>query len=246
MRTAYDVIYRDLRREIENGTYGYEDFLPSQSMLVERYGCAHNTVRRALSMLAEQGYCQPIHGKGVRVIFRRGDNPTGALFVTGGIEAFYETAARNMVDATTVVKAFEPVTCDAALSRLTGFDVDTPLLHVERVRVLNGQALIHDKSYFRASTVEGLTVEQVEKSIYAYIENKRGVRIATSKRTFTVEETTDEDRTWLDVEGYDLLAIVHRRTFDGAGVQFEYTQSRHHPRYFAFHDTAIRDRSRVA
>ena len=243
MRTAYDVIYRDLRREIEDGTYAYEDFLPSQSELVRRYGCAHNTVRRALSMLADQGYCQPIHGKGVRVLYR--PNVTeygGALFETGGVETFDETAARNMFDAKTRVLLFEYATCTKELARTTGFEEGGLLLHVERVRELNGRALIHDKSYFRAGAVDGLTPEQATRSIYAYIEDVIGLRIATSKRTITVEDTTEEDRAWLDVDDYDLLAVIHRRTFDGDGIQFEYTQSRHHPKYFCFHDVATRRR----
>lgn len=243
MRTAYDIIYRDLRRDIESGIYEYKELLPSQSELVGRYGCAHNTVRRALSLLTEQGYCQPIHGKGVRVIYRRDEaDEFRAHFVTGDVEKFYETATRNMLDAHTVVKAFEHLTCDDELSRLSGFSTGEELLHVERIRILNGHALIRDRSFFDARAVSGLTVEQAEHSVYEYLEDVRNIRIATSKRSVTVEPPTPEDNQWLDIGDYDLLAVVHRRTFDGDGLMFEFTQSRHHPKYFCFRDIAFRRR----
>ena len=36
------------------------------------------------------------------------------------------------------------------------------------------------------------------------------------------------------------LAVVTSQTFNGMGIMFEYTQSRHVPEYFCFMDTAVR------
>lgn len=237
-RVAYDGIYRDLKKQIEDGVYAYQSFLPSQSRLVDRYGCAHNTVRKALAQLASQGYCQPIHGKGVRVIWRPRNAPVP--FVMGGLEPFAETVARNGIDAHTIVTTFETIVCGAALSAQTGFPEGMELLHADRVRVLDGTAAILDRSYFSAEAVRGLTREQAEQSIYTYVEENRGLKVATSKRMITVEPATDEDHALLDLGDIDYLAIVTSRNFDGSAIPFEYTQSRRHPGYFCFQDTAIR------
>lgn len=240
MRAAYDKIYRELKSQIEDGTYGYEVFLPSQAVLVKRFDCAHNTVRKALAMLAAEGYCQPIHGKGVRVIWRPQD--THSAFTLGGIEPFADTARRNDLDGGTQVKVFEHLVCDEQLAALSGFAVGTELLHVERIRFLDDQALIHDKEYYDAVTVGDLSPEQAALSIFSYLEEKRGVRITTSKRTITMELATDEDRAWLDIDGIDYLAVMAKQTFDGNGHMFNYTQSRHHPSHFRFQLTALRQR----
>jgi len=42
--------------------------------------------------------------------------------------------------------------------------------------------------------------------------------------------------------GVDYLAVVTSQTFNEEGTMFEYTQSRHHPDYFCFYDTATRRR----
>lgn len=237
MRAAYDGIFKDLRESIEKGTYEFEEFLPSETELVERYGCAHNTVRRALSMLAQLGYVLPVHGKGVRVIYQPLDR---TLFEMGGIETFAETARRNHLRARTQVELMETMEVTPEFSLVSGFPVGTQLVHLERIRVVNEKALIHDRNYFRADAVEGLTKRQAEKSVYEYVEHHIGLRVATAKRHITVERPTKDDQAFMDIDGINFLAVVTSQTFDGNGLLFEYTQSRHHPDYFSFYETAPR------
>lgn len=56
MKARYDAIYRDIRDTIEDGTYPFQAFLPSEAELTRYYACSHNTLRRALGLLREQGY----------------------------------------------------------------------------------------------------------------------------------------------------------------------------------------------
>ena len=63
----YDAIYKSLRQAIEAQEYVYGGTLPSEHQLVAKYDCSRNTVRRAIAQLAEEGYVQSVHGKGVPV-----------------------------------------------------------------------------------------------------------------------------------------------------------------------------------
>jgi GntR family trehalose operon transcriptional repressor len=237
VRAIYDSIYQRLRQDILNGTYPYQSLLPSENTLIKTFSCAHNTVRKALALLTAQGFVQPIHGKGVRVIYQP---PQKTLFTLGGIETFKETARRNHLKAQTDVVTFKTIRSDDAIAEQTDFPAGTELYYIERIRRLDGKALIFDKNYFLASIIPGLTTAIVKNSVYEYIEKTLGMRITTSKRTLTVERTTPKDERYLDVEGYDFLAVVSSQTFNSDGIMFEYTQSRHRPDYFAFHSTAIR------
>ena len=69
-RAKYEGIYRSIKQKIEAQDYPYQSLLPAESELIGEYGCARNTLRRALAELTDQGYLQPIQGKGVRVIYR--------------------------------------------------------------------------------------------------------------------------------------------------------------------------------
>lgn len=236
-KAKYDEIYADLKQAVEAGTYLYGTLMPSENTLVTQYDCSRNTIRRALAGLGEDGYVQPIHGKGVRVIYQPTER---ASFTVGGIESFQETARRNRLEVVTQVVQFSAVTVDEALAKKSGFPVGEEVYYIERVRSLDRKPLILDINVFLRSLVPGLTTEIAERSIYAYIEQKLGMQIVTSKRTITVERATPEDERLLDLEDYNCLAVVSGQTFNSDGVMFEYTQSRHQPDYFSFHDTATR------
>ena len=91
-KSKYESIYQDLKRKIESQEYAFQELLPSENTMVEIYGCSRNTIRRAVGDLAEQGYVQSLHGKGVRVIYQPAEQTS---FTIGGIETFKESAARN-------------------------------------------------------------------------------------------------------------------------------------------------------
>ena len=48
-RSIYESIYRDLKLKIEDGTYEYQEMLPSEHSLIQVYDCSRNTVRRAIA-----------------------------------------------------------------------------------------------------------------------------------------------------------------------------------------------------
>lgn len=237
VRAIFDGIYRVLRERIEAGEYPYQDFLPSENALIAEFDCSHNTIRKAIGLLVQEGYVHPMQGKGVRVIYQPLER---AGFVLGGIESFAETAARNRLNASTHVSAFREVTADERLARFTGFAPGEELVYVERVRMLDGEALILDRSYFLKEAVEGLTPEIAERSIYEFFERDLGITIATSKRAITAERATVLDRTLLDLGDFDFLAVVTGQVFRSDGIMIECTQSRHRPDHFIFYSTATR------
>ena len=237
-RSKFGAIYSDLKTKIEQGEYPYQSLVPSENTLVSVYGCSRNTVRRALAVLIEAGYVQPIQGKGVRVLYR----PAAARdpFTLGRMESFYETAARCHTRYQTRVVLFSKMQADGELAAASGFAPGADVYHVERVRVMEGRPLVLSDSYFLRSVVPTLTPEAAGQSIYAYLEHELGIQIMTSKRTITVEHATPTDRLYLDMGAFDCLAVVSNQAFNAYGILFEYTVSRYHPEDFRFQDTASR------
>ena len=240
-KSKFEEIYKDLKYKVEQGEFLYSELLPSENTLVGIYDCSRNTVRRALAGLVEDGYVQSVHGKGVQVIYQPVTDKTG--FTIGGIESFQETSRRHNMHPVTRVLRFQTLTADEALARESGFPAGARLVLIRRVRQIDGKRLILDINYFLEEAVPGLSPEIAEASIYAYLEQQLGMQIVTSKRRITVERATVLDRECLDLGGYDCLAVVTSNTFNADGVMFEYTQSRHHPEYFSFQDTATRKKA---
>ena len=239
-KAKYEGIYHSIKKRIEAQDYPYQSLLPSENTLIEEYACSRNTVRRALAELVADGYVQTMQGRGVRVIYQ----PVGkTTFTIGGIETFQETARRNHLHAVTKVTKFETVIADECFAAKSGFSVGDELWSIERVRYLDGKALILDVNYFLKEFVPGLTPEIAANSIYDYIENTLGMQIITSKRLITVEHATARDEKLLDMGTYGCVVVVVNQTFNSDGMLFEYTQSRHQPDYFCFQDIATRKKN---
>ena len=237
-KNKYEEILREIREQIESGRYRAGDYLPSENEYARHYGCTRNTIRRALAVLADEGYVIPQHGKGVQVI----PNPVTnrSVFTIGGIESFQEAARRSDVEIRTEVLKFEKIVCDHALSNMTGFDEGAELYYIERNRIFDNRRIIFDTNIFLASETPGLTKEIAGRSIYDYLENTLGMNITTSRRMVTAERATTRDNANLDLDTYDFVLVVTGQVFNSKGIMFEYTQSRHRPDRICFAETALR------
>lgn len=236
-RTKYDGIYIQLRERIEQQEYPCQSLLPSENTLVKEFQCSRNTVRRAIRQLADEGYVQSLHGKGVRVIYQKG---LASEFMLSGIESLKEAAARNHKEYYTTIVCFAELTVDEKIHQRTSFPVGTQIYYIQRVRYIDGEALILDHNYFLKDIARGLTPEIAQGSIYEYMEQVLGEEIVTTRRRVTVERAAQIDEKYLDLKGYNCLATVSSMTYNAEGVMFEFTQSRHRPDRFVFYDMAHR------
>lgn len=233
----YDAIYKSLREKIEAQEYEYQNLLPSEFQLTGIYHCSRNTARRAILQLADEGYVQSIHGKGVRVIY---EPRPQTEFVINSLESMKEIAQRRNLSYFTKVIRFSELTVDKRLSQKTLFPIGTEVYYLQRVRYMDHAALIIDHNYFRKDVVRGLTREIAEQSVYEYLEKVLGETIVTTKRQFTVERVTQLDEKYLETNGYNCVAVVSSNTYNGDGMMFEYTQSRHRADRFMFSEQVHR------
>lgn len=236
-KSVFQDIYNDLKKDIEDGTYAYQSFLPSEAELTAHYGCSRSSVRRALRMLAEDGLVQSQQGKGVRVIL----NPA-LLDVSGynGLETFNELSRRLHFVPHTDAVLLEQIVADEQLAETTGFAVGSQLTHIMRARSADGRRISTDESYYLSDEVPGLTLDIIADSVYAYLEGTLGIKIGTSKRTITVEPIIESDHTYIDLGDLNAVGVMRSHTFDADGIMIEYTESRQLPGFFAYHETAVR------
>lgn len=239
-KTVFKEIYRELKDEIESGVYTYQSLLPSESELTQRFGCSRSAVRRAIMQLVTDGYVQPLQGKGVRLIRNPRRESVRGL---GGLETFKEMALRRGFVPHTETILFEEVVANEALAQRTGFAEGSKLTHVIRVRHADDKAVGTDESFYLSSEVDGLTPEVVNRSVYDYLENDRGIRIVTSKRTITVEAANTLDKEHIDLDGFNALAVMRCNAFDDNGIMVEYTETHQKPGFFVLDETSIRQKA---
>jgi GntR family trehalose operon transcriptional repressor len=68
----YRQIYNDILERLRNGEFDHDNkLLPSDQQLVMKYKTSRETVRKAMKLLADEGYVQRLRGKGTIAIERR-------------------------------------------------------------------------------------------------------------------------------------------------------------------------------
>jgi GntR family transcriptional regulator, trehalose operon transcriptional repressor len=232
----YKQIFEDLSKKIQNATYKANTILPSENELAVMYSTSRETIRKALTLLAQKGLIQKLRGKGSLVLdVSRMDFPISGLVSFKEIQS---SMGREGIETT--VHEFGLVNANENLSSIFDVSHDTEIWNVVRARQIQGERIILDKSYFLRSEVPLMTKEICENSIYEYLEDELKLPIDFAKKEIVVEECTDEDRKYLDLDEYDHVVVVKNYVHLKDATLFEYTESRHRLDKFRFVDFARR------
>lgn len=233
-KAKYDRIYSDLKRKIDRNDYETGSYLPSENALIEVYDCSRNTVRRAISHLVAEGYVQPHHGKGVRVIYSEAKKSKKYDVIATTMDGFSTVANSNGHQVANEVIACRELQIDERQAVKTGFDAETDVYLVQRLRIVNGSPRMIDSSLIRKDVVSEMNPDIAKGSLFNYYKETLGMEIATVKRTVTIERATPFDEKYLELDDYNCVPVLTSKVFNGDGIQFEYTESRHRPENFIF------------
>lgn len=235
MQKKYLTIYQDLVKKISDKEWAEQSLLPSENELTETYCTSRETIRKALNLLAQDGYIQKIRGKGSVVI-----NINKFDFPVSGIVSFKELAAKLQITTKTVVHQLSLSVAAEQLQQLMQLNQSEKVWTVTRTRIIDGEKVILDKDFLKESVVPLLTKEICEDSIYSYLENDLELKISFARKEIVVEEPTAEDRDFLELEGFSNIVVIKSLVYLDDARLFQYTESRHRPDKFRFVDFARR------
>ncbi|MBM7649346.1 GntR family trehalose operon transcriptional repressor [Bacillus ectoiniformans] len=234
----YMQIYQELAESIQNGLYKPMETLPSENELSAKYSTSRETIRKALTLLAQKGMIQKIRGKGSLVL----DTPKMS-FPISGLVSFKELQGEMEGPIKTHVYEFGLHTPSESLQQKLQAKETDEVWHVVRARQINGERVILDKDHFLKSHVPHLTKEICEGSIYQYLEEELGLNISFAKKEIVVEQRTKEDASLLDLHDDSHVVVVKTYVYLDDASQFQYTESRHRLDKFRFVDFARRSKS---
>ena len=169
---SYQIIYKDLEKAIHEQKYQVGDFLPTEQELVQSYQVSRDTIRKALTLLVEEGLVKKIHGSGSQVI-----NQEQINFPVSDLTSYQELIEQQSLNSQTNVISLDKIIVDSKLSERTGLSNSRQVWRVVRQRVVDSCASVIDIDYLDASLVPQLNRSIAEYSIYDYIENQLNLSI---------------------------------------------------------------------
>ena len=224
-------IYDDLKEKILQETYESDHYLPSEHELSNQYVASRETVRKALTLLQNNGFIQKVRGKGSKVIFNKAIH-----FEISDLVSFKEQNAKLENRYDTQVISLNEVGTDAypQAREALGLGAQDKMIKVVRTRSIDGLVNIVDVDFFNPRLIPGLTEEIAAESIYHYIEGSLGLEISHSTKTITFDKASANSLELFQALEPPYTANVSSTVFLKDARPFQYNVSMHRPSSFKF------------
>lgn len=234
------VIAQDLVDKIKHQQYQPGDYLPSEHQLMDLYSASRETIRKALNSLTDLGLIQKIRGKGSIVL-----NLDRYTFPISGITSFAELNNQLGLKAETKVLLLQKEDkLPAQFIKYFSEEENSIGFHLERLRLIDGQAAVLDCDYLLSPPVDSLPRESAETSIYDYLENKQKLDISYATKEISVCKVDKRIQDLLQLDN-DLAVLVASRNYLANTTKFQLTLSYHRPDKFKFVDFARRKKIKL-
>ncbi len=193
--------------------------LPPERTLAVEFGTSRTTVRQALSELVVEGRLERQQGRGTFVAKPKLAQP---LHLTSYTE---DTLAHGM-QPTSRVLVLDQVRADDVLAERLGVRRGERLVHLERLRLADGEPMAIERTYLPAARFPRLRQHLLRLgSLYAALDAEFGVRPVQAEETIETALATPEEAALLGVDTGLPLLLLSQRSLDADGVPVEWVRS---------------------
>jgi GntR family transcriptional regulator len=201
-------VLADLTTRLSTGEFA--ERFPTDQELVETYGVSRQTVREAVRRLADDGVLARERGRGTRVRALEFEHTPGTL------EGLFHQVEAQGATQTSVVRLSEQTT-NAEIARKLELPAGAELIHIERLRLADGEPLALDRSWLPARVARRLLDAPLTRAgLYDELARLCGVTIAGgSERVRPVVPTPAERRALgvpAGVAGFAIERLVRSET----------------------------------
>ncbi len=207
----------DLRRRIDAGEF--PETFPGEHAISAQYGVSRQTVREALRALRAEGLVTAARGRVPRLAGKaRFSQPVGTA------SSLFASVEQGGAEQVSVVRRLE-VQRDGTVAARLGLEESTPLLHLERLRLADGEPLALDRAWLPAHLAAPLlAVDFTHTSLYDELAARCGVRPTGSQEEVRAVVPTSHERRVLDLGPRTaLLAIDRTACADGVPIEWRRT-----------------------
>ncbi len=213
---VYLRVYTKLKEQIRSGEYQPNDTIPPEYELEKQFNVSRITIRKAVSMLSDEGLVFVKQGKGTIVL----DPKT--LQKLNYVTSFTETLKQKGYEVSSrSVHVDEVVPPHGILDKL-GIKRGSSVIRIQRIQVANGTNIAIMENYLNKDSFPDL----IEKSgniisLYAFIESNYNIVINSATEYITAIASDFTESELLGISVGTPLLLVRRITYS-EGKPIEY------------------------
>jgi GntR family transcriptional regulator len=212
----YLEVYFTLKRQIKLGEFVPGDFLPIESKLEELFGVSRTTVRKAVEMLASDGYLEVKQGRGTRVLDYHYTQDLNH------VTSVSETLRQKGYSVTTKSTHIDIVEATKQLAEKLNTPVHSKLYRIQRVLLADNRPSAILVNYTNVNLTPGLNQKAKQiTGLYKFLESVYNLVIDVSKNTISAKSADFTEANLLDIDVGAALLMINRVTY-GSGIPITY------------------------
>jgi len=216
----YALLKESIISDIEKGILKPGNQIPSQHELCEKHGISHMTVRRAINELITEGVLYSIPGKGIYIAEK---TRTGDVSSLVGFNAQMERVGLN--PSTHLLKA-ELISASTVLARVLDIEVASPLVHLCRLRLADGEEHSLANIYLPHALCPGILKYDLEKkSLFSTLREVFHLRLARAVSTIESVLANQEQAQILNIKMPAALLLREQITYLDTGQAIEFSRT---------------------
>lgn len=213
----YVQIKNEIKKKAIDGQWepGYR--LPSEEQLVSELNVSRGTLRKAVTMLVEEGVLEKIQGKGTFVTKEKISYPFAQELIS------YEESMKNKgLNFETNVLKQSTIIADKKIQKELDLGSDSKVLYLKRVRSVENEPAILLYNWVSLSRCPGLDkAEFVSNGLFAAIEKIADIKIKFGVRNFSADIVTKEEAKLLNLKAGNPILCIHQTTYNAASEPIE-------------------------
>lgn len=222
-KSVYMHICYQIIEDIIKGKYEVGDVIPTQNELAESFEVSRTTVREAIKELIHRGILQTVKGKGTFILKKPGE-----VGRSERLAGFSGSNFRNIGSQKhTKVVALENIKANKMLSTNLMIPLDSPVVHIKRVRYVDQYPMCVDDAYLAGRYLEDVEFSKEileDSSLYKILEHA-GIYMDFIEEKFRGISCDEENARLLGINEGEPILNIRRVSSDTHGRIVEYCEN---------------------
>lgn len=218
----YKVIENYVKDLINSEKLKKGDLIPSEKQLSEEFNVTRMTVRSALNNLVKDGYISRQRGVGSIVIGSRIYDNISA------ISGFTKEMNRKGYEVSNILLELNIVQADEILASKLNIEENENIWEIKRVRLADNERVSYMITYMPVKIFPNLNENFCKKSLYSFVEDTCGYKIAVSEREVQAIISDGEIMESLQLSDPEPILYISQVCRLQNGDVFEYSHTYHH------------------
>lgn len=218
----YKQIENHIKHLIQSETLKQGELIPSEKQLSEEFNVTRMTVRSALNNLVKDGYITRQRGVGSIVLANKVYDNISA------VRGFTEEMENKGYKVSNILVELNIVEADEELMKKLNLTEKENVWEIKRIRLANSKKISYMETYMPVKLFPNLKKSHCEGSLYNYVEELCGYKIAISEREVSSILANDELASLLDLTKPEALLYISQVCKLQNSEVFEYSHTYHY------------------